>query len=140
MEVGRERRRLVIDHLHVLEPGLRAIDQLGLRDGGVVRTIGLRFGIAPVDHLVGGEVRIERDIENAWLACDSNELGDGPIPSRAFGCDFGDDNDGIFVHDRYLDLRPAKVDAQIHFFHRMCLRNYSVQKRNAVTAAPCPYS
>lgn len=67
---------------------------------GLVERIAARVG-----QVLERRGLIERDIENAWLACDSNELGDGPIRSRAFGCDFGGDNDGIFV-----SFMPALVE------------------------------
>ena len=63
-----ERRRLAEDHLHVVDPRRRAVDQRAAGHGGVVHAAVARLGVAPVDQLVGGEFRIERHVEQAALA------------------------------------------------------------------------
>ena len=63
-----ERWTLVIDHLRVLDPRGRALDELAAGDRGVVRAVLARLGVAPVDETVGREVRIEGDVQQPALA------------------------------------------------------------------------
>ena len=67
MLVRREGRPLAIDDRDVLDGRRRPIHQLALSHSGVVPPIRARLGIAPVDHLVGREVRIERHVEQPAL-------------------------------------------------------------------------
>ena len=68
MLVRREGRPLAIDHRDVLDRRRGPIHQLAPRDSGVVPPLGAGLGIAPVDHLVGREGRIERHVEQPALA------------------------------------------------------------------------
>ena len=63
------RRRLVIDHLHVVDARRRRIvDELAARHRRVVLVVLARLGEAPVDQVVLRERGIERHVEQAALA------------------------------------------------------------------------
>jgi len=68
MQRGHQRRRLVVDDLHVLDLRCCAVDELAARDRGVVRAALTRLGVAPVDHLVLLIGRIQCDVEQSALA------------------------------------------------------------------------
>ena len=64
-----ERRRLVIDHLHVLDARRRRIiHEPAARDRGVIGFAVFRLGKAPVNQVVLRKCGIERDVEQATLA------------------------------------------------------------------------
>ena len=63
-----QRRRLMEDHLHVLDLRRGAVHEAAARHGGVVHAAVARLGVAPVDQLIGGERRVDGDVEQAALA------------------------------------------------------------------------
>jgi hypothetical protein len=67
----RQRRRLMEDHLHVLDLRQGAIHEPAACHGGVVHAAVTRLGVAPVDQLIGGERRVEAHVEQAALAARS---------------------------------------------------------------------
>lgn len=65
---GSERRALMEDHLDVLDPWRRAIDETTTRHRRVVEAAPTGFGVAPVDEAVLRMVGVERHVEEAALA------------------------------------------------------------------------
>ncbi len=89
MQRRHERRRLMVNHLHVLDLRRRAVHELATRNCGVVGAAFTRLGVAPVDQLVLLVRRIERDVEQSTLTprIDHRQTGDRLRHRLAIGAD-----------------------------------------------------